>query len=321
MIGATNAVMRARGANPVVCTASDQCHVAGVCNPATGLCSNPNEARRHRLQRRQRLHADRHLPGRRLHRRQPGRLHGRAISATSRASATRQRASARTRDAPTARPATTATPARRPTPARPAPAPAATRSSAPRSDQCHVAGACNPATGVCSNPNAADGTRLQRRQRLHADRHLPGRHVRGRQPGRLHGQRPVPRRRGCATRRPASAQPERARTGRRATTATPAPARTPARPAPARAARRSSPSTRPGCRSRSRSPRGPTATCGSSLRELIPGVGAVARIVPSSGTVTSFPTNAAPRTIPLVLDDIVTGPDGNLWFTGRLGPS
>jgi hypothetical protein len=30
------------GGNPVVCTASDQCHVAGVCDPATGQCSNPN---------------------------------------------------------------------------------------------------------------------------------------------------------------------------------------------------------------------------------------------------------------------------------------
>src|SRR5207247_2038195 len=29
------------GANPVVCTASDQCHFAGTCSPATGLCSNP----------------------------------------------------------------------------------------------------------------------------------------------------------------------------------------------------------------------------------------------------------------------------------------
>src|SRR5262249_9125656 len=25
----------------VVCTASDQCHVAGTCNPTTGQCSNP----------------------------------------------------------------------------------------------------------------------------------------------------------------------------------------------------------------------------------------------------------------------------------------
>src|SRR5439155_756793 len=29
------------GANPAVCIAADQCHTAGVCNPATGACSNP----------------------------------------------------------------------------------------------------------------------------------------------------------------------------------------------------------------------------------------------------------------------------------------
>ena len=29
------------GSNPVTCTASDQCHVAGTCNPSTGVCSNP----------------------------------------------------------------------------------------------------------------------------------------------------------------------------------------------------------------------------------------------------------------------------------------
>ena len=32
------------GANPVVCTALDQCHDPGVCNPSTGACSNPNKA-------------------------------------------------------------------------------------------------------------------------------------------------------------------------------------------------------------------------------------------------------------------------------------
>ncbi len=29
------------GGNPVMCTASDQCHDVGTCNPANGLCSNP----------------------------------------------------------------------------------------------------------------------------------------------------------------------------------------------------------------------------------------------------------------------------------------
>jgi len=31
------------GFNPVVCTALDQCHVPGTCNPATGGCSNPQK--------------------------------------------------------------------------------------------------------------------------------------------------------------------------------------------------------------------------------------------------------------------------------------
>jgi streptogramin lyase len=52
--------------------------------------------------------------------------------------------------------------------------------------------------------------------------------------------------------------------------------------------------------------------------EAIPGVGAVARIVPASGAVTTYLTNAAPRDTALLLDDIVTAADGNLWFTGRL---
>lgn len=30
------------GANPVVCMASDQCHVAGTCDPMTGMCSDPD---------------------------------------------------------------------------------------------------------------------------------------------------------------------------------------------------------------------------------------------------------------------------------------
>ncbi|APR80856.1 Hypothetical protein A7982_06203 [Minicystis rosea] len=30
------------GSNPVTCAATDQCHVAGMCNPATGQCSSPS---------------------------------------------------------------------------------------------------------------------------------------------------------------------------------------------------------------------------------------------------------------------------------------
>jgi hypothetical protein len=31
------------GSNPVTCTASDACHLAGTCDPATGTCSNPSQ--------------------------------------------------------------------------------------------------------------------------------------------------------------------------------------------------------------------------------------------------------------------------------------
>src|SRR5258705_380812 len=32
------------GSTPVGCTASDPCHVAGTCDPQTGVCSNPAAA-------------------------------------------------------------------------------------------------------------------------------------------------------------------------------------------------------------------------------------------------------------------------------------
>ena len=32
------------GTTPVVCSASDQCHAVGTCNPASGVCSNPTRA-------------------------------------------------------------------------------------------------------------------------------------------------------------------------------------------------------------------------------------------------------------------------------------
>src|SRR5262249_26082789 len=32
------------GSNPVVCTALDQCHAVGTCDPSTGVCPNPTLA-------------------------------------------------------------------------------------------------------------------------------------------------------------------------------------------------------------------------------------------------------------------------------------
>ena len=90
------------GTNPVACAASDQCHVAGTCDPATGACSDPAAA------------------------------DGTACDDTD----------------------------------------ACTRSDSCQlgacmgadavvclaSDQCHVAGTCDPASGACSDPAAPDGT-------------------------------------------------------------------------------------------------------------------------------------------------------------------
>ena len=325
------------GANPVVCTALDQCHDAGTCNTGTGVCSNPAEARRHGLQRRRRLHPDRSVRRRRhLRRRQPGGLHGARPVPRRRHLRSRHGRLLQSRRSATARRATTATPAPRPTSAtarhlrrrepgglhraRPVPRrrhvqsrhglcsnppksgrhvvqrrrrlhadrpvrrrrhlrgrepgglhgadqchdvgtcnpgdrrllePAEERTArvvqrrqrlhADRpvrrrrhlrgrepggvhgADQCHDVGTCNPGSGVCSNPPKSDGTALQRRQRLHADRPVQRqRHLRRRQPGGLHGAEPVSRRRHLRHGGRASARTRRSRTARVATTATPA---------------------------------------------------------------------------------------------------
>ncbi len=90
------------GANPVTCAASDQCHVAGTCNPANGTCSNPNAADNTACN-----------DGNRCT--QSDTCHGGACVG--------------------ANPVTCSA-----------------------SDQCHVAGICNPGTGACSNPAKPDGT-------------------------------------------------------------------------------------------------------------------------------------------------------------------
>jgi hypothetical protein len=91
------------GANPVVCTAKDQCHVAGVCDPATGVCSNPikNDG----------AACDDGNACTRTDTCQNGECVGSNSVVCS------------------------------------------------AQDQCHVAGTCDSQTGKCSNPQAPDGTR------------------------------------------------------------------------------------------------------------------------------------------------------------------
>ena len=90
------------GSNPVVCTASDACHLAGTCNPASGLCSNPV--------------------------------------------------------APDSTPCNDSDPCTRTDACVAGICSGSDPVVCTASDACHIAGVCNPASGLCSNPRAPDGT-------------------------------------------------------------------------------------------------------------------------------------------------------------------
>src|SRR5439155_473526 len=144
------------GANPVTCTASDQCHVAGTCNPATGLCSNPNAAdgapcKIGRASRRENTCQAGVCTGAnpvtctasdQCH------VAGTCNAATGLCSNPNATDGTSCRDG-SACTQTDTCQAGVCTGANPV--------TCTASDQCHVAGTCNPATGLCSNPNAADG--------------------------------------------------------------------------------------------------------------------------------------------------------------------
>jgi hypothetical protein len=129
------------------------------------------------------------------------------------------------------------------------------------SDQCHVAGTCNPTSGTCSNPNAPNGTTCNDNDVCTTADACQG--------GTCTGGPSIVTEYASGLPQPKQITP------------------------------------------------GPDGNLWFVASEVTPGVGAVARIVPASGTITSFVTNTSPRTRPLVVDDIVTGADGNLWFTGR----
>jgi hypothetical protein len=89
------------GGNPVICSASDQCHEAGTCDPDTGLCSNPPKA--------DGAPCDDGNPCTQTDTCQSGAcVGGNPVVCTA-------------------------------------------------SDQCHVAGVCDPTTGTCSNPAKPNG--------------------------------------------------------------------------------------------------------------------------------------------------------------------
>src|SRR5258706_268084 len=88
--------------NPVVSTALDQCHVAGVCNTGTGVCTNRNATNG---------------------------------TACSDGNACTQTDTCQSGTCTGSNPVVCTA-----------------------LDQCHVAGACNTGSGVCTNPHATNGT-------------------------------------------------------------------------------------------------------------------------------------------------------------------
>ena len=145
------------GGTPVTCSASDQCHVAGTCDPGTGQCSNPSAANG------------------------TGCNDGNACTQTdtcqngmcSGGNPVVCSAGGQCESAGTCDPASgqcSQSPVQDGTACSDGNActtgdscqSGSCTSGAPvvctASDQCHVAGTCDPASGQCSNPNAADGT-------------------------------------------------------------------------------------------------------------------------------------------------------------------
>src|SRR5204862_186258 len=90
------------GSNPKTCSAADQCHSAGTCDPTTGVCTNPAK---------------------------PDGTTCNDGNACTQSDTCQAGACVGTNPIVCA-----------------------------ASDQCHVAGMCDPANGTCSNPNAANGT-------------------------------------------------------------------------------------------------------------------------------------------------------------------
>ena len=195
----------------------------------------PGGDQRDGVQRRERVHADRHLPERACALRRARCVAPPATSATSPEPATRRAALARTRWRPTGRRAATATRARRRDTCQAGTCTGANPVTCAATDACHAAGTCNPATGTCSNPAAANGTACNDGNACTQTDTCQSRDLHGSEPGDVHGERRSATWRGRAIRAPGPARTRPRRTAPRATTATPARRPTRARAGRARA--------------------------------------------------------------------------------------
>ena len=304
----------APASNPVVCTASDQCHVAGVCNPMTGVCSNPNAPNGT-------VCSDNNVCTQ-TDTCQTGTCTGanpvvcmatdqcHVAGVCNPANGTCSNPSAPDGTVCTDGNACTQTDT-----CQTGMCAGSNPVTCTASDQCHVAGVCSPASGTCSNPSAPDGTVCTDGNACTQTDTC--------QTGMCAGANPVTCTASDQCHVPGMCNPmtgvcnnpnspdgtpcddsnicsktDSCQTG----TCTGGPSIVTEYPSGLPQPKQITP--------------GPDGNLWFISPELIPGVGAVARIVPSSGTVTSFPTNAPPRTSSVILDDIVAAPDGNLWFTG-----
>jgi streptogramin lyase len=304
------------GANPVVCVASDQCHVAGTCNTVTGICSNPNAPNG--------TVCNDNNACTQTSTCQTGTCTGAnpvvcTASDQCHVAGVCDPANGMCSN-PNAPNGTVCTDGNACTQTDTCQMGMCSGSNAVEctaSDQCHVAGVCNPANGTCSNPNAPNGTVCTDGNACTQTDTC--------QTGVCAGGNPVvcmasdqchvvgmcnPMTGTCSNPNAPNGTPcndsnvcttaDACQSG----TCTGGPSIVTEYAATVPQPKQITP--------------GPDGNLWFISSEAVPGVGAVARIVPASGAVTTFLTNAAPRTYPLLLDDIVTAADGNLWFTGRL---
>ena len=157
---ATSPRARARAgparARRISCDDNNPC-TADSCNPPTGCVARAADER-HGVQRRQRLHADRHLPGRRLHGRQPRRVRRERPVPRRRDLRSRRRASARIPTRADGRRCNDGNACTQTDTCQAGVCTGANPVVCAASDQCHVAGTCNPTTGAARTPAKPDGT-------------------------------------------------------------------------------------------------------------------------------------------------------------------
>jgi streptogramin lyase len=303
------------GANPVVCVASDQCHVAGTCNTATGICSNPNAPNgtacndNNACTQTSTCQAGTCAGGNPVVCAPGDQCHVAGVCNPTTGVCSNP-------NAPNGSPCTDGNACTQTDTCQTGVCAGGNPVTCTAGDQCHVAGTCNPTTGACSNPNApngtpcSDGNACTQPDTCQAGACTAGNPVTCIASDQCHGAGACNPSTGACT-NPNAPDGTACNDGNVCTTTDTCQGGTCTGGASIVTEYAS------GLPQPKQITPGPDGNLWFVSTEAVAGVGAVARIVPASGAVTSFLTNAAPRTVPLLVDDIVAAPDGNLWFTGR----